>query len=127
MSKQGGSTKPDSILMPWMSESRGSNKAVKAKHLVMIGSPRPNLGAAAARYQLLFGELVDLEHRVPAYLPVIASNRKEEFLLGFTGAAQASFRRYYLHLLEAELIQGIGRLRHNVRARLRPTLPSASL
>ena len=48
-----------------MSESRGSNKA-EAKHLVMIGSPRPNLGAAAARYQLLFGELVDLEHRVPA-------------------------------------------------------------
>ena len=89
----------------------------------MIGSPRPNLGAAAARYQLLFGELVDLEHRVPAYLPVIASNRKEEFLLGFTGAAQANFRRYYLHLLEAELTQGIGRLRHNVRGEVEADAP----
>lgn len=103
------------VVMPWMSDSRGSNRGKDAQHLVMIGSPRPNLGAAAARYQLLFGELVDLEHKVPAYLPVITNNQKSDFLLGFNGAAQTGFRRYYLHLLEAELIQGIGRLRHNAR------------
>ena len=100
--------------MPWMSDSRGSNRAIGKKHLLMIGSPRPNLGAAAARYQLMFGELVDLDHKVPTYVPVIAEG-KDEYLLGSTGAAQRDFRRYYLNLLEAELIQGIGRLRANCR------------
>lgn len=108
------SSKFAEIEMGWMSDSRGSNRANEAKHLVMIGSPRPNLGAAAARYQLMFGELVDLEHKTPAYLPVLTTG-KDEFLLGFTGAAQADFRRYYVQLLEAELLQGIGRIRHNCR------------
>ena len=72
----------------------------------------------------MFGELPDLEHKTAAYLPIHHTG-KEEFLLGFTGAAMSDFRRYYVHLMQAELIQGIGRLRANCRGAAKEGQPSS--
>ena len=55
-----------------------------------------------------------MEHKTAAYLPIHHTG-EGEFLLGFTGAAMSNFRRYYIQLMQAELIQGIGRLRANCR------------
>ena len=53
---------------------------------------------------------------------MIASNRKESSCWD-SPACSGSFRRYYLHSLEAELTQGIGRLRHNVRGEVEADAP----
>jgi hypothetical protein len=102
--------------LTWLSTSRGSNTAAKAKDLAIVGAPGPNLVAALNRYCLLYGVDIDLEdtgtfHR-RFWTP--AASRNEGGGLFIESSREAShygFRNYYRALIEAELDQALHRLR----------------
>ena len=105
------------VTMAFLSDSRGSNRAFDAgcETLALIGSPNTNLANAAATYELLFGEAVDLEARRPVTYPVLQEDGKEAMVCCEVGSSHAGFSRFYAHLRRAELLQALGRLRHHIR------------
>ena len=105
------------VSMAYLSDSRGSNRAYQANcsTLVMIGSPNTNLASASSTYELLFGECVDLEARQPVTYPVLQEEGAEPMVCCSVGSQHAGFSRFYAHLRRAELLQALGRLRHNIR------------
>ena len=106
------------VTMAYLSDSRGSNRAFDAgcSTLAMIGSPNTNLGNAAATYELLFGESVDLGAQRPVTYPVLQEDGSEPMVCCEVGSQHEGFSRFYAHLRRAELLQALGRLRHNIRA-----------
>ena len=102
--------------LTWLSTSRGSNTAAKAKDLVIIGAPGPNLTSALNRYCLLYGVDIDVAdtgtfHR-RFWSP--AASRNEGGGLFIESAWESThygFRNYYRALIEAELDQALHRLR----------------
>jgi len=105
-----GSGQIGAVQLGWMSGSRGSNRAQHLKQLVMIGSPRPNLAAAAARFQLLYGTAVDLSQRTRVSYEVLQM-AGSPMVLRVMSSVDQRFRRYYCSLMQAEIEQGLGRLR----------------
>ena len=105
------------VSMAYLSDSRGSNRAYEAEcsTLVLIGSPNTNLGNAAATYELLFGEAVHLEARRPVKYEVLQEEGTERWVCCEVGSEHPGFSQFYAHLRRAELLQALGRLRHNIR------------
>ena len=102
--------------LTWLSTSRGSNTAAKAKELVIIGAPGPNLVAALNRYCLLYGVDISLEdggvfHR-RFWTPSASRNEGGGmFVESAWESTHYGFRNYYRALIEAELDQALHRLR----------------
>jgi len=102
--------------LTWLSTSRGSNAAAKAKDLVVIGAPGPNLVAALNRYCLLYGVDIALEdcgvfHR-RFWTPAASRNEGGGlFIESSRESTHYGFRNYYRALIEAELDQALHRLR----------------
>ncbi|MCP9784045.1 hypothetical protein KBY83_12095 [Cyanobium sp. WKJ7-Wakatipu] len=102
--------------LTWLSTSRGSNSAAKAKDLVIIGAPGTNLVSALNRYCLLYGVDIELEdtgtfHR--RFWSQSASRNEGGglFIESSWESTHYGFRNYYRKLIEAELDQAIHRLR----------------
>jgi hypothetical protein len=110
--KVGKARKP----LTWLSTSRGSNSAAKAKDLVIIGAPGTNLTAALNRYCLLYGVDLELEDTGTFHRRfwTQAASRNEGGGLFIESARESThrgFRNYYRKLIEAELDQALHRLR----------------
>lgn len=105
------------VSMGFLSDSRGSNRAYEARctTLGLIGSPNTNLANAASTYELLFQETVDLEARRPVIYPVMQEDGAEPMVCCEIGSQHPGFSQFYAHLRRAELLQALGRLRHNIR------------
>ena len=103
------------IQLTWLGSSRGSNVAQACKHLVLVGTPNTNLGAAAGSFELLFGRSVDITATLSAVYPMYATNRSEQVVTERKGTADPGFRRYYSHQLASAYEQGFGRLRSAIR------------
>ena len=106
-----GSAEVGAVHLAWMAGSRGSNRAQHVRQLVMIGTPRVNLASAVARFQLLYGEPVDLSQRTVISHEVLQVAGSQPMVCRTVGCADARFRRYYSALAASEVEQGLGRLR----------------
>ncbi len=74
----------------WYVDNRGSNKYVNVDALFCIGTPYPDLGAIAQKYSILTGDFD-------------------------TSKDNPNFQKYVDHLVQAEIIQAVGRPRSNRR------------
>ncbi|WP_353933315.1 PriCT-2 domain-containing protein (plasmid) [Okeanomitos corallinicola TIOX110] len=74
----------------WYVDNRGSNKYINVDALLCIGTPYPDLGAIAQKYSILTGDFD-------------------------TSKDNPNFQKYVNHLVQAEIIQGVGRPRANRR------------
>jgi predicted XRE-type DNA-binding protein len=74
----------------WYVDNRGSNKYVNVDALLCIGTPYPDLGAIAQKYSILTGDFD-------------------------TSKDNPNFQKYVDHLVQAEIIQAVGRPRSNRR------------
>lgn len=102
--------------LTWLSTSRGSNAAAKAKDLVLVGAPGPNLVATLNRYCLLYGVDLNVEDigffNRRFWTPSATRNEGGGlFVETSRESTHYGFRNYYRALVEAELDQALHRLR----------------
>jgi hypothetical protein len=113
--KKGLSEDTELLELTWLSTSRGSNTAKKAKGLVCIGTPRANLASLYAKYALLTGHHPDETSTLTPY-PVKYSNRKGNWVRVLKESADPAFAEFCHQEVIAEITQGFNRLRHARRA-----------
>lgn len=77
--------------LAWFVDSRGSNDFQQIQTLIAVGTPFQNLGALAAQFGALTGTSVDLEN------------------------PSTEFKRFVEDKTNAEIVQCVGRLRHQLR------------
>ena len=103
--------------LTYLGDSRGSNRAYTAgcTHLLMVGAPNTNLGEAALLYELLFGEVVDTKARRNVLHEVLQEDGTCRMVCAGVGSDHEDFGRFYAMLRNVELIQALGRMRHQRR------------
>ena len=103
--------------LTYLGDSRGSNRAYTAgcTHLLMVGAPNTNLGEAALLYELLFGESVDTKARRNVMHEVLQEAGTCRMVCAGVGSDHEDFGRFYAMLRNVELVQALGRMRHQRR------------
>jgi hypothetical protein len=105
------------VALTYLGDSRGSNRAFLAgcTTQLMIGSPNTNLGDAAGLYELLFREAVDINASRNVLHEVLQENGEHRMVVAGVGSEHEDFGRFYSMLRQVELIQALGRMRHQRR------------
>lgn len=103
--------------LTYLGDSRGSNRAFLAgcTTQLMVGSPNTNLGDAAGLYELLFREAVDVNASRNVLYEVLQEAGEHRMVLAGVGSEHEDFGRFYAMLRQVELLQALGRLRHQRR------------
>ena len=103
--------------LTYLGDSRGSNRAFLAgcTTQLMIGSPNTNVGDAAGLYELLFRESVDITATRNVLTEVVQERAEHRMVLAGVGSEHEDFNRFYSMLRQVELLQALGRMRHQRR------------